>query len=85
MLLLYDAWEFSLSKIGKYNRSCVSTKHTFVLNDDSIFKNEYKFLHEAVLVQQYLCTPVNFPLHLRVPFFVHLLTVLLLRTLQNLA
>jgi len=51
----------------------------------TLFKNEWKFAHEPVLVQQYFCTPVNFPLQLRVLFVVYLLTALLLWTLQGVA
>ena len=32
----------------------------------AVFKNEYKFAQELVLVQQYLCTQVNILVHLRV-------------------
>jgi len=39
-----------------------------VIMTNAVFKNEYKFVYEAVFVQQYLCTPVNFPLHIRVLF-----------------
>jgi len=62
-----------------------STKHTLISNEFTFFKNEYKVAHEPVLVQQYLCTPVNFPLQLRVLFVVYLLTVLLLWGLQKVA
>ena len=42
-----------------------------------VFKNEHKIAQEPVLVQKYLCTPVNVPPQLRV-FFLYLMTVLLL-------